>query len=199
MWHVNYVRSWSMLCIPYCEGISKRRQQCSLHPEEPVLMPAEVVWTPPLFCRPCRDSREESKHRVGEASLQSPDQADRWRLCKTRRGTQLCVSLPLLKSHSTPRRRQTIRKEWVWPVSAKITLLSIAQKQHSGRFQGPVWTVDTLLVINTVQNVPHFYLCIKILETKVDIWTRICVVPITISDVMKVHKSVFPPTQSTRA
>lgn len=82
------------------------KTKSSLHPEEPVLMSAEVVWTPPLFCRPCRDSREESKHRVGEASEQSPDQLDRWRLRKTRRGTQLCTSLPLLKSHSIPRRRQ---------------------------------------------------------------------------------------------
>lgn len=76
-----------------------------------------------------------------------------------RPGEEHSFARPFHYSRATPPQGgDNIRKEWVWLVSAKITPLSIAQKRHSCRFQGPLWTVDTLLVINTVQNVPHFYL-----------------------------------------
>lgn len=142
------------------ESVRMRRQQCSPHPRKSVIMPAEIIWIPPLFCLACREGREESNHGAEGASVQLSDQPDRWRLPKTWRGTQFCTSLPLLKSNSTFRKVTELQEGMGVVISAKLHWLASPRSSRVTGSQGLVWTVDILLVINMAQNCPPFLLCV---------------------------------------
>lgn len=140
----------------------RRTRQWSPHPKESLLMPAGVVWISFLFCPACRMGREGSNHGVEGASMQLPGQPDRWRLPKTRRGTQVRTSLPLLKREATePRGRngcgllQQNYTAWRCPEATE----SQASRVQFGKWKYYWWLI--WLKTGTLSLSPIFSLCIK--------------------------------------